>query len=163
MRAKYLIWLSLLALLTLYAVLVSLFGFEGPIALTIHFTRIAVTVAALVMYFQMIGNLFEGIPPPRRDYLVGSIIFYLLSAVYFSNLNEAGRVFGVDPSVFTSPIAGIGSLLLITAAGFSLIAPDMLDQKTKKKTKTRVIAIGIGLIVSVCLVIIAPFFRIPNQ
>lgn len=149
---KTVTWLALIVVLASYAVLVALFGFAGPVALAIHFVRIAVTVAALIVYIQKLPTIFEEVPPPRRDYLLAGINFMLLSAVCFSFWNEAGRIWKVDTSIFTGPVAGLFSLFLVVGAGFAFIAPD-----TGKKT--RAIAIAVGIVLSVGLVFVAPLFR----
>lgn len=150
---KYLTWLVLLGVLLLYLVVVAIFSFPGVVAMAIHFTRITVTIAALLIYIRMAPTMFHQVPPPRRDYLFAAINFFLLSATCFSVWNEAGRVFYVDPSIFTSAVAGLFSLFLVIAASFAIVAPDIGGLKPK------LIALGIGAILSVVLVFIAPFFR----
>lgn len=150
---KMLTWLTLLAVVVVYLIVTSLFTFEGPIALSIHFSRIALTVAGTIVYVRKLPDLFDEIPTPRRDYLIAGVIFFFLSAVCFSVWNEAGRVFGVDPSIFTSPIAGLFSLFLVVASTFVLIAPD------QRVREIRIAALIIGAVVSVGLVFIAPLFR----
>lgn len=150
---KALTWLSLLVVLAFYAIIVVLFGFEGPVALAIHFARIAVTVAALIVYIERLPTIFEEVPPPRRDYLLAGINFMLASAVCFSFWNEAGRIFDVDTSIFTNAVAGLFSLFLVVGAGFALIAPDTGGKMI------RVIAVAVGVVLSIGLVFIAPLFR----
>lgn len=146
-------WLVLLAVLVAYVVSVWLIGFEGVVALTLHFGRVSVAVAVLILYIPAITVIFNEVPPPRRDYLLAGIILTWLSGVSFSLWNEMGRVFGVDTSIFTSPIAGMFSLLLLTGGVFHLIAPDTGG------ARPRAIALVIGILVAVGVVIIAPNFR----
>lgn len=153
---KTITWLSLLVVLAIYTVIVNVFEFEGVIAFAIHFSRIALTVAALIMYIPMIPTIFEEIPPPRRDYLLAAVNFMLLSATCFSFWNEAHRIWPeVDNDIFTGPVAGLFSLFLCVGAGFALVAPDTSGDGKK----VRIIAIVVGSVVSVGLVFIAPLFR----
>lgn len=155
-------WMSLLILALVYVVIVSVFPFEGPVALVLHFSRLAVVVAAFVMMIPMAPTLFKELPPPRIDRLFASVIFMLLSAEYFSVLNEIGRVFGVDTSIFTSPFAGFGSLLLTVGAGWALslsLDPDLPKEGKEKSEKVLILAIVVGIFVSVGIVFIAPLFR----
>lgn len=147
------VWLSLLATVVLYLSLVVLFGFADIVALGVHFGRVSVAVAVLILYIPVLATIFEEVPPPRRDYLLAGIILTWLSAVCFSFWNEAGRVFGVDTSIFSSPIAGFFSLLLVVGGVFHLIAPDV------GRGRTRLIAILIGVLLGAGLVFVAPLFR----
>lgn len=153
--------LSLFIGLAIYGIIALLFTFEGPVALSLHFIRIAITVAALVLYIQEIPSVFEQVPPPRRDYFLTGINFMLLSSVCFSLWNEAGRIFAVDTSVFTGAISGLFSLFLIIGAGFALIAPDVGEKQDVPVifSKPRTIAILIGVVVAVGLVLVAPLYR----
>lgn len=148
---KMLTWLVLISALMAYGFLVLLFTFKGPIALTMHFGRLTATVGAMIVCMQAVPGLFEEVPPPRRDYLAAGINFMLLSAVCFSFWNEAGRIWNVDTSIFTSPVAGLFSLFLLIGATFVLIAPS--------RRATKVIALIVGVVVSIGLVFIAPLFR----
>lgn len=142
----------LLLTLLVYVVAVFAFGFAGPVALTIHFSRIALTTSALIIYARMLPDIFSEVPTPRRDYLLAGIVFMMLSSVCFSFWNEAGRIFGVDTSIFTNAIAGLFSLFLIVGAGFVLIAPDVAGRKS------RWLALAVGILIAVWLVFIAPYF-----
>lgn len=146
-------WALLLSALTSYVVAVMLFGFPGAVAYSVHFTRIAVTAAVLVLYIPSIASIFTEVPPPRRDYLLAGIVLTWLSGILFSTWNEAGKVAGVDTSIFTSPVAGFFSLLLLLGGIFHLIAPG-----TNRKS-TKVIALVAGLIIAIGIVLIAPLFR----
>lgn len=147
------IWLGLLAALVVYLSLVVALGFPGTVALTVHFGRVAIAVAVLILYIPVIATIFDEVPPPRRDYLLAGIVLTWLSAVGFSFWNEAGRVFDVDTSIFSSPIAGFFSLLLVVGGIFHLVAPDVGEGKT------RITAIVIGIILGAGLVFVAPLFR----
>lgn len=150
---KIFTWLVLLAVLLAYIGSVWLFGFAGPVALALHFGRVSIAVAVLILYIPAITSIFNEVPPPRRDYLLAGIILTWLSGVSFSLWNEMGRVFKVDTSIFTSPIAGMFSLLLLTGGVFHLIAPDTGG------TWPRIIALVIGILVAIGVVIVAPTFR----
>lgn len=150
---KHLTWLVLAGVIIVYLLIVSVFDFPGPVALSIHFVRITATIAASLIYFQMLPTMFREVPTPRRDYLFASINFFLLSLISFSIWNEAGRIFGVDTSVFTSLVAGLFSIFAIIAAVFAIIAPDTGGNRPK------IIAAAIGAILSVGLVFVAPLFR----
>lgn len=153
LQLKRSIWLMLLAGVVLYVTLVALLGFPGLVALAVHFGRVATAVAVLILYIPVLATIFDEVPPPRRDYLLAGIILTWLSAVCFSFWNEAGRVFGVDTSIFTNAIAGFFSLLLVVGGIFHLIAPDVGGGKM------RTVAIVIGVILGAGLVFVAPLFR----
>lgn len=146
-------WIVLAIVLAVYGIVAASVGFQGPVALTIHFIRIVVTVAALVQYIPMLPSVFQEVPAPRRDYLLAGIVFMLLSAVCFSFWNEAGRIFGVDTSIFTGPIAGLFSMFLIVGGSFVLVAPDTGGKGLRR------IAVAVGITLAVWLVFIAPMFR----
>lgn len=150
---KYLTWYVLLAVSILYVGVVAVFSFSGMIALSIHFTRIAASVAAWIIFMRMMPTLFREVPSPRRDYLIGAINFFLTSLLWFSLWNEAGRIFGVNTSVFSSPVAGAGSMYAIVACVLALIAADTDGPKPK------IIAVGIAIVVAVAFVFVAPQFR----
>lgn len=151
---KYLTWYILLAVSFIYVVVVSVFPFAGPIALSIHFVRIAASVAGWIIFMRLMPTLFHEVPSPRRDYLIASINFFLTSLLHFSFLNEANRLFGVDNNVFTGYLAGAGSMYAITACVLALIAADTDGPKPKY------IAVGIACVVAVALVFVAPQFRL---
>lgn len=151
----YRIWVTVLGVTALYAALVLLFEFEGPIAIGMNFTRVSLTFAVLILYVPVLTIIFKQVPPPSRDYLLAGIICDRLSSFLFSVSNEAGRVFQYDTSVFTNPVAGYFSLLLIAGALFYIAAPDATVMNTKRRT----VAISIGVIVGVLVVFVAPLFR----
>lgn len=158
---RALIWLALAAILIVYWIAVMLFGFEGLVAFSTHFIRIGITTATLIVFIQGFLTLFKGEPPPRRDYLLAGINFMLLSAVCFSFWNEAGRIFLIDTSVFTSPVSGMFSLMLVIGAGLVIFAPptgestSLIHVFTKRKT----IALIVGAVISAGLVFVAPLLR----
>lgn len=153
LQLKRSVWIMLAAGVALYASLVAIFGFQGTVAFSVHFGRVAVAVAVLILYVPVIAKIFDEVPPPRRDYLLAGIILTWASAVGFSFWNEAGRIWHVDTSIFTNPIAGFFSLLLVLGGIFHLIAPDT------GQGKMRIIAITIGIITGAGLVFVAPLFR----
>lgn len=150
---KYLTWWILAAVIAAYGLVVSVVPFEGPVAVTIHFCRLAATTASWIIYIQIIPLMFQEIPAPRRDYLLASINFFLLSLIAFSHLNAAGRLFGVDTSVFTSYIAGLFSIFAIIAAVLALKAPDTGGIRPK------VIAVIIAIIWTGGFAFFDPVFR----
>lgn len=150
---KFLTWYILIAVIVVFVSIVSVFPFAGPIAYGIHFIRIAASVAALFIFMRMMPTLFHEVPAPRRDYLIAAINFFLLSLVCFSFWNEAGRIFKVDTSVFTSYVAGAFSVFAIIASILALIAADTDGPRPK------IIAVVVALAVAVALVFIAPQFR----
>lgn len=150
---KNLPWLIVVAVAAVYVALIYLFGYAGPIALTLHFARIAVVMAVLILYFPAIRNVFKTVPAPYRDYLLAGIILTELSNESFSAWNEAGRVYGVDTSVFTSPISGFFSLLLVLGGVAFLKAADTED------ARKWIWALVIAVVFSTILVFVVPTFR----
>lgn len=150
---RFLTWYLLIAVVIVYVGIVSVFPVSGAIGFSIHFTRIAASVAALIIFMRMMPTLFREVPAPRRDYLIGAINFFLLSLVCFGFWNEAGRLFEADTSPFTSPVAGAFSVFAIIASVLALIAADTGGPKPKY------IAVGIALVVAIALVFVAPQFR----
>lgn len=155
-------WLCLLVVVLTYVAIVSVFPYEGPIALFIHFSRVAFVTAAFVMVVPMAPDLFKELPPPRIDRLFASVLFMLLSAECFSFLNEAHRQWpSVDNDVFTGRIAGLFSLFLTVGAAWVLsLSVGLQPVATERSKKVLVIAIVTGVLVSAGLVFIAPLFRI---
>lgn len=147
------VWLIMGMALTFYLSMVSLFGFENRVALAVHFLRFATVTTALIIYLPALRNLFKEVPPPGRDYLLAGFVGFMLSNDYFSIMNEAGRIFKIDTSIFTSWQAAIGSVIVIVAAGFSVVAPG------KDRTVSPYLAGAIATILAILLVFIAPLFR----
>lgn len=137
----------------LYVVLVLVFGFAGPIAHTIQFGRVADAVAVQLIYLPALAYIFNEVPAPRRDYLLVGTILTWLSGLSFSVWNEMGRIFHVDTSIFTSPISGFFSLILVGGGIFLIIAPDTTGRRLK------VIAVTIAITFGGLLVFVAPLFR----
>lgn len=156
---KSITWALLFSVMAAYVVSVLLFGFPGVVAYSVHFLRIAVTIGVLVLYIPSITSIFTEVPPPRRDYLLAGIVLTWLSSISFSTWNEAGRITGVDTNVFSSPVSGFFSLLLVFGGAFHLVAPNTSSKHTK------IIALISGLIIATAIAIIAPYFRplIPIQ
>lgn len=148
-------WLLLLILIASFCGVVLVFPFEGAVALSIHFVRIAATVAGAIIFMRLLPARLK--KPLRRwargDYLIVAVNFFFISLVCFSFYNEAGRIFDVDTSVFTSFVSGGFSVLAIIAAAAAIIAPDTGSNRPK------IIAVAIGAVVSVGLVFVAPLFR----
>lgn len=150
---KYLPWILLVSIFSIYLGLVSVFEFAGPIAIGLHFIRIVVVMAVLILYLPAARDIFVTVPPPYRDFLIAGIILTELSNELFSTWNEAARVYGVDNSVFTSPVSGFFSLL-VTVGGLSFLkAADTEDGH--RWIYALVVAITFGII----LVFVAPTFR----
>lgn len=155
MGAKHLIWVGLAILAALYVLFAATIGFEGPMALTIHFVRIFGTSTVVIIYLSKIRGAFEVQPPLRSDYLLTGIVCTFLSSVGFSLLNEAHRIWPdlVDNDIFTGAIAGFCSLLLCVGAGFFFLTPNVGGVQLRR------IAIVLGVLLGVWLVLIAPYFR----
>lgn len=146
----------LLVITLVYWLLVSVLGFEGFVAYAVQFSRICTSIAVLIIFVPKINEIFEEIPPPGRDYLLGAIILSWLSGGEFSVWNELGRIFGTDifdGRIYYSSIAGYFSLTLVAASVLCLIAP------STAKRNTRIIAMIIGAVVAAAFVVIAPYFR----
>ena len=150
---KYSVWYMIAAVILVYICIVYLFGFTEFVAVALQFIRVSITVTGLLIFGFTAPNLFSEIPIPRRHYLKAAIIFFFLSLVCFSFFNEIGRIWGVDNSVFTNPIAGLFSLLAIIAAALAIRAPDTGE------THIKLIAGIIGIVLGFGLVYIAPYFR----
>lgn len=133
-----------------YALLVYLIGFTGFAAMSIHFSRLVVSFAVLLLYIPTIKIIFIEVPAPRRDYLIAGIICTWLSAVGFSIWNAFGKVFGVDTSVFTSPVAGFFSLLLLSGGALHVIAPQLTHGLTRRE------ALMLGALFAIVIVFILP-------
>jgi len=145
--------LSGLLVIIVYIGLALLIGFSGPIAITVNFLRVTVAFAVLMLYLPAITNIFHTVPPPSRDYLIAGIVLSWLSSLTFAIWNEAGRIVHVDTSIFTSPIAGFFSLLLVLGGFFHLQAP-YVGSYSKKA-----IAVLVGVAMAIVVVMIAPLFR----
>lgn len=136
-----------------YVGAIALFEFEGTVAIAINFLRVALAAAVLIIYIPAVTHIFKDVPPPRRDYLLAGIILTWGSAIGFAISNEVGRIFKTDTSIFTNPVAGAFSLLLVLGGLFHLMAPG-----TASKTRT-LVAVAIGVVIGVAVVFIAPLFR----
>lgn len=147
------VWLSLLVVFLAYGTLVAIFGFPGMVALSIAFGRAAVSIAVLWIFIPYMSKLFDSIPPPGGDYLRMGVTLMWLSNTAFSFGNEYGRITDTDMSIFTNPVAGFFSLLVLCGGAFHLLAP------TTEKPRTKYIAVGVGLIGATALVGVAPYFR----
>lgn len=148
MKLKILI--AALVVIVLYVGLVATIGFEGLLALSIHFGRLAISMGVLILYIPSIKYIFVEVPAPRRDYLIAGILLTWLSGVGFSIWNVAGRVLHADTSIFTSPVAGFFSLLLLSGGVFHLIAPQVTQAITRRE------ALLLGALFAALLVIVAP-------
>ena len=150
---QHTVWMLLGLGFILYVAAVYVIGFEGRVALAIHFARFAVGVTVLAIYIPSVPHIFSTVPAPGRDYLITGIILTWLSNDAFSLWNEAGRLWGVDTSVFTNPVAGFLSLVVLTGGLFHIVAPSI------PKRGRRLVAVSLGLISSTLLVFVAPMFR----
>lgn len=147
------VWLSILGAAIFYVFLVLVFPFEGFIGLIVNFLRVAVATAVLVIYGPKLGIIFRQVPAPSRDYLLAGIVLSWFSSECFAMYNEAGRIFGIETSIFKSPVAGGFSFVLVSAGVFHLLAPGTSEKKSL------IIAVAIGVVVSVGVVFVAPLFR----
>lgn len=150
--------LVLAAVLGSYLGAIALFGFEDAVALSVHFGRVSFGIAVLILFIPALTGVFLEMPPPARDYLVIGIILSALSSVGFAFWNEAGRQFGVDTSIFTSPIAGFLSLLLVISWIFCMLAP-IYGKESIVTRRTWFAAVAAGIMVGGALVFVAPLFR----
>lgn len=143
-----------LAFLSVFLVVVDIFGFPGPLGISINFGRVSIGVAVLIVYAPAMLRVFTAHPAPRSDYLTTGIVMTWLSNELFSVGNEFGRIFKVDMSIFTNPVAGFFSLIAVVSGMFYFMAPDTED------TRKRTIWAGVcGALWGVVVVIIAPLFR----
>lgn len=115
-------FIFLVAVPVVYAGIVALVGF-GWMALPIHFGRIMVAAAVVVLWLPLVPFLFSKQPTRREDYLLASIFFTWTSALGFANLNDIGQTFGISRDVFRNPVAGFFSLCLVIGGIFAVIAP----------------------------------------
>lgn len=152
-----LVWLALAAVLASYAAVVSIFPFEGPLGLTVHFTRLTITIAATiviaVIYIQMIPGMLKGEYSRSVSYLFTAMGFFLFSLVCFSFWNEAGRIFHVNTNVLTGFIPGGFSVLAIIASVFALLSTGT------ENVRLKIIALAVGMIISACMIFVTPQFH----
>lgn len=146
-------WIIGILIFLVYFVALALFGFAGPVAYTVHFTRLTIIMAQLILYIPYTYLLFTKIPAPNRDFLMAGTILYPLSNTLFSVWNEFGRIYGVDTSVFTSWTAGLFSLIA-AVAGLALLRAADTDEKDRW-----IYALIGGVTFGVLLVVVAPQFR----
>lgn len=137
--------LFLLSVPIVYSAILYLVGF-GYLALPIHFGRVMFGAAVTALFLPLVPFLFKK-PIQREDYLLASIFFTWTSALGFANLNDIGQTFEINRSIFTSPIAGFFSLLLVIGGVFAVIAPPP-DAKFY-----RTVAISIGIINALVVVV----------
>lgn len=150
---KSIAWYLLFLTFFIYVALVLTLGFSGPVAYSVHFLRIAISIGVLWVFIPALPYIFNQVPPPGRDYLLAGIVLSWASNLSFSVWNEAGLQWGVDRNIFTSPVAGFFSLLVAAGGAFLLMAP------STDKPRTRYFALAAGLIGATALVFIAPYFR----
>lgn len=150
---RYAPYLVLLTVFVVYAILVLVFGFTEYFALSIHFIRIGIVMAVLVMFIPSMRYMFTTVPYKSRDFLLAGIILAMLSNELFSIWNEMHRVFGVDNNVFTSPISGFFSLLVALGGLMFLRASDMIERRRW------IVSLVIAVLFSILLVFVAPTFR----
>ena len=148
------IWLIIGLILSAYVAAVSLFGFDGPIALIINFVRAVLAVAILVYYAPALANLFKEDPPPRRDFLVMGILFMVLGAVLSTFWNEWDHVYSLGLTLFNSPVGGLVSLLLTIGFYFMITAPNV-----ERPVIPKWLAILIGVATMGSLLFMWPLFR----
>lgn len=144
---RRLVWLGLLITLLVYSIAVILFGYKDPIALSIHFSRFALTTAALIIFLPRLEEVFAYIPAPDRHYMIFSLNFILVSNWLFSVWNGIGLIFGINTNVFSSPVSGALSFLVVISCVSLLLIPSITKRKIVK-----VRAVVIGLLAAVVLV-----------
>lgn len=150
---RYTPYVVLLCVVIGYVGLVAEFGYHEAIALGIHFSRTAIVLAVLIMFVPSIRYMFNTKPYRNSDFLLGGIILTELSNISFSVWNEMFRIFGVDSSIFTSPVSGFFSLMLALGGVSLLLASDVID------TNKWVFALVVALMGAAALAFIAPMFR----
>lgn len=138
-----------------YTGLVTLVGFEGPIAVSLNFLRVTLSAAVLILFVPFIRWIFVTVPPPQREYFIAGIICQWTSVFFFSLSNEGGKIFEWDSSVFTNPIPGFLSLLVVIAGVLHFFAPDYKDHLVRR----RIIALSIGAAIGGFMAFVAPLFR----
>lgn len=144
---KTLAWFGLFLVGTLvYGVLVWLLGFPGFLAYAVHFGRVAIAVAVLTIYVPVVSSLFREVPAPRRDYLLAGILLTWLSSMSFAIWNEMGILYGVQTSIFVSPIAGFFSLILVVGGLFHYFAPGVIVGHRRYLALALGIAAGIFIV-----------------
>lgn len=149
-------WLAfIVAVPIVYALLVLVVGFEW-LAIPIHFGRVMFAAAVLILYIPVIATVFNTVPPPSRDYLLAGILFTWTSAIGFAFWNEIGRTFEVDTSIFTNPIAGFFSLLLVIGGAFHVIAPPRTGMGISRR---RWVAVSIGIVIAIAIAVVSPWLR----
>lgn len=141
------------AVTLLYVGAVAVFGFDGPIAMSINYLRVTLSAAVLIVFIPTLSLIFQEVPPPRRDYLLAGIILTWMSAIGFAVSNEAGRIFDYDTSIFTNPISGAFSLMLVLGGVFHLLAPGVAS------VRKSFIAVAFGSAIGFLVVFVAPLFR----
>jgi hypothetical protein len=104
----------------------------------------------LLLYIPAIKLIFVEVPAPRRDYLIAGIICTWLSGVGFSISNALGKSFGWDTSVFTSPVAGFFSLLLVSGGALHVIAPQLTHGITRRE------ALMLGALFAIVIAFLLP-------
>lgn len=135
---------------------VMLLGFEGPVAVSINFSRVTIATTVLILFVPALPYIFKSIPPPARDYLLAGIILTWASNFLFSISNETGKIFDAwDSSVFTNPIPGFFSFLLVMGGIFHMLAPDSEENRFRR----RGVALAVGAIVAALVTLVAPQFR----
>lgn len=149
--------LIIIAVALLYTILVTLVGFEGPVAVSLNFFRVTFSTAVLILFIPFLKFIFEKVPPPQRDYLLAGIVCMWLSNLNFALSNEAGKIFPEkwDSSVFTNPVPGFFSLLVVVAGVAHFFAPDFVRNATHR----RIVALSIGVVVGGLMAFVAPLFR----
>lgn len=149
-------WITFaLSVIGIYYVVVALTGFKA-VAIPIHFGRIALAVTVNILFIRALGTIFQEIPAPRRDYLIAGVILNTTSALGFTFWNQAGRQFGVDTSIFTSPVAGFFSLLLDLSFVFMALAAPPAEWGERN---WKLIAVMVGIAAGILVAVVAPLFQ----
>ncbi len=150
---KSILWLGAFVAIVVafYALAIVLVGFEGAVALAIHFGRVSLAVAVLIFYAPALVTIFRVWPAPRRDYLLAGILLTWASAACFALWNAMGMQFGVQTSIFVSPIAGFFSLLLVLGGLFHLLAPAPVGSN-----RLLIVALSVGVVAGLLIAVVAP-------
>lgn len=137
------------AVALVYFIIVQIVGYER-IGIAIQFGRVAIATAVLIIVAPELLYVFRQSPAPHRDYFFIGFFLVFLSAVGFAVFNVVGKLFDIDTNIFTSPLGGFLSLMLVAGGTFVVVVPD--DKHLKAS------AVGVGLVLALLVTIIAPLF-----
>lgn len=135
-----------------YLLIILVIGYAN-VAIWLQFIRVIATVTALIFFIRIVPVIFKDIPPPRSDWLLFGINWFMAGTVGFSVWNEVSKIFDLDSSVYTSAVSGLFSLMLVIGSVSIAIAPDAMNRFVK------IGAVMFAVLFSISLVFVAPLFR----